>query len=118
MKRVLLLATVVAACAHARTADEYRADTAKLMATKNDEIKACYDKILAAQPKAAGVVTVDFAVEAKTGHLADVRVNKAQTTAPDDVSQCVLAAIPSLAVTPGDRKRGQGTWAWQFNAKE
>lgn len=107
---------MLAACAHARSPQGYEADTATLLATKSPDIKACYDKILATTPSASGRVTVKFAVEAKTGRVTDPRLDSAQTTAPDAVSQCVLAALPALALQPPDRKRGMATWTWDFTA--
>ncbi len=106
----------IAGCASARTPDAYRADTEKAFATKSDEIKSCYDKVLAASPSAGGRVTVKFAVEEKTGKIVNPTVDNSQTTAPEAVSQCVLSAIPAVAITPGDRKRGDATWTWEFTA--
>ena len=116
MRSLYRIAVCLAAagCAHARTPDAYRADTDTALATKADDIKACYNKVLAKTPTAAGRVTVTFAVEAKTGRVTDPKLDSSQTTAPDDVSQCVLAAIPALSITPADPKRGQATWSWEF----
>jgi hypothetical protein len=108
----------VIGCAHARTPDAYRADTEKAFAAKSDDIKTCYDRVLAKTPTASGRVTVTFAVEEKTGHVTAAKLDSSQTTAPDDVSQCVLAIFPSVTLTPADPKRGQGTWWWDFTAKQ
>jgi hypothetical protein len=110
------LACLAVACAHARTADEYRADTQKLLASKDGEIKACYDKILETKPDAAGLVTFDFAVEAKTGRITDIKSDREHTTAPTMVAHCVSEALKTLALEKGDKKRGQASWSWQFNA--
>ncbi len=114
--RSFTIAVALAGCAHARTADEYRADTDKVLATKNDDLKACYDKVLATTPTAQGSVTVTFAVEEKSGRITGEQVDAAKTTAPDTVQACVLQILPALAITPADRKRGQATWTWQFTA--
>jgi hypothetical protein len=103
-----------AGCAHARTPDAYRADTGTALATKASDITACYNRVLAKTPTAAGHVTVTFAVEENTGRIADPKLDSSLTTAPDDLSQCVLAAIPALSITPADPKRGQATWSWDF----
>lgn len=112
----LTLALVIAGCAHARTADQYRADTDKVLAAKTDDLKACYDKVLAMAPTAQGSVTVTFAVEEKTGRITNPMVDAAKTTAPDAVQACVLGVLPALVISPGDGKRGQATWTWQFAA--
>jgi hypothetical protein len=108
------VALVLAGCAHARTSDEYAADTQKSLADKAPEIEACYNRVLATTPTAAGRVTVSFVVEADSGHFDQGRVDAAQTTAPQEVSECVLAAIPAVAISPPDRKQGQASWVWEF----
>lgn len=110
------LCVAIAGCAHARTPDAYRTDTEHALAAKHDDIKACYDKVLATTPTASGRVTVGFAIEAKTGRITDPRLDSSQTTAPDPVSQCVLTALPTITLAPGDPKRGQATWSWEFQA--
>lgn len=114
--RTLTIAAALAGCAHARTADEYRADTDKVLATKSDDLKTCYDKALATNPAAQGSVTVTFAVEEKTGHITDAKVDTTKTTAPPVVQSCVLDVLPAVSITPADRKRGEATWTWQFTA--
>ena len=114
--RALALAAAIAfaGCAHGRTADTYRADTGTVLATKDADLKACYDHVLQTQPAAAGRVTVTFSVAPKTGALQQAAVDAASTTAPEAVSQCVLAALQSLAISPPDRNRGAVTWSWDF----
>jgi hypothetical protein len=102
-----------AACAHARTAAEYSTDTSAALSQKDSDIKACYDKVLAGTPKAAGTVSVTFAVEPKTGKIVDAKLDT-QSTAPAPVGQCVLDAIQTASISPGDRNRGEATWAWTF----
>ena len=115
MSRFILLVSL-AACAHARTPEAYRADTAALLASREGEIAACYERALQLFPDALGHVVVHFEVEARTGHLVDPGVDPMQTTAPDIVNQCVLQLLPQLYLTPGDRNRGRATWAWDFVA--
>jgi hypothetical protein len=107
-------ALALVACAHARTPAQYSADTGAAFASKDSDIQACYDKVLASAPQAAGKVSVTFAVEPKTGKVVDAKLDAAQTTAPQPVGQCVLDAIQTASITPGDRNRGQATWAWTF----
>ncbi len=108
----MLLAT---GCSFAvRSPDMYRDDTAKVLATKNEEIKACYDGAVKAQPGAAGKVTVKFNVERTTGKFTDVTVDKANTTAPDPLPECVTKAIAGLTLAPGDQQKGDATFAYDF----
>ncbi|HSN29079.1 MAG TPA: hypothetical protein VLT45_22480 [Kofleriaceae bacterium] len=117
MKHLALAAVAFAACAHARTPDAYRADTAALLAAHEPEIQACYQRALDEFPDARGHVVVHFEVEPKTGHLMNAGVDTAKTTAPDVVNQCVLHEIPQLYLSPGDRNRGSATWSWDFVAR-
>jgi hypothetical protein len=112
--KTAMSALVLCACAHARTADEYRDATASALATQEAGIKSCYDQLLATTPTAAGRVTVRFSIAEKTGRVTDAKLDAAQTTAPEAIGHCVLAAIPAVAITPGDRKRGEATWSWNF----
>jgi len=118
MKTQELLAAfaLLAGCAHARSAEQYRADTEAALAGRSADLKSCYDQVLATKPTAAGRVTVKLAVAAKTGKIEDVQLDPSQTTAPDELSKCVLAAVPAASLQPGDRKRGEATWSWDFTA--
>jgi hypothetical protein len=113
MKTTLLLVASLAlgACSFAaRSPEMYRDDTAKALATKNGEIQACYDGVLKGNPGAAGKVTVKFDVETESGKISHVTVDKAQTTAPDPVADCVMRSIDGLTLNPPDARKGEGTW--------
>jgi len=114
--RISFVACALAACAHTRTADEYRADTARAFTARGGDIKTCYDHVLATKREASGLVTVRFAVAEKTGKITDVALDKSQTTAPDDLSQCVLGLLSSVTLAPADPNRGIATWSWSFSA--
>ena len=118
MSRMMLLTGCMAlvACAHARSADQYRTDMSAALASRDADIKTCYDQVLAKNAAAAGHVTVRFAVQAKTGHITDVQVDNTQTTAPPEVGQCVAAALPAVTLSPADPKQGNATWSWDFQA--
>jgi hypothetical protein len=110
------LATVAGCSFAARSPEMYRDDVAAALAPKNAEIQACYDAVLKATPGAAGKVTVTFDVVEDTGQISNVAVDKAQTTAPDAVSGCVLKSINGLTINPPDARLGQGTWVYEFTA--
>ncbi len=116
---VLLFATAASAmgCSFAlRSPDMYRDDTAKVLATKNEEIKACYDGAVKTTPGAAGKVTVKFKVEKETGKFMELAVDKANTTASDAIATCVTTAIANLSLTPGDKNMGDATFSYEFTA--
>ena len=119
MKSTLLLATSLAlgACSFAaRSPEMYRDDTGKALATKQNDIRACYDAVLKSNPTAAGVVAVRFDVDTEQGRISHVTVDKTKTTAPDPVSECVTRSIDGLTLAPPDARRGEGTWVYEFQA--
>jgi hypothetical protein len=120
MKNVLLIAgtaVLVSGCGFAaRSPEMYRDDTKAVLDTKSNDIRACYDGVLKATPGAAGKVTVKFEVETEQGKIVNVAVDKANTTAPDPVAECVTKSISGLGLTPPDKRVGQATFVWEFSA--
>jgi len=122
MKTVLLIAAsavvaTVSGCGFAaRSPDMYRDDTKAVLETKSNDIRACYDGVLASTPGASGKVTVKFDVETEHGKITAVTVDKANTTAPDAVADCVTKSIAGLGLTPPDARLGQATFTWEFAA--
>jgi len=125
MKTTILLSLTLAALAGcsvaARSPEMYRDDTGKVLATKSDDIRACYDGVLKGTPGAAGKVTVKFDVpkdgEQNAGKISNVQVDAAGTTAPAPVADCVTKTITGAGpLAPPDQRLGQGSWAWDFNA--
>jgi len=119
MKTFLLIAVVasVSGCGFAaRSPDMYRDDTKAVLETKSNDIRACYDGVLASTPGVGGKVTVKFNVENEQGKITAVTVDKANTTAPDAVADCVTKSIAGLGLTPPDARVGQATFTWEFAA--
>jgi hypothetical protein len=98
----------------ARGEDQYRTDTRAVLETKSPDIKACYDQALAANQSLSGQVVVNFTVEKKTGKIANPAVDANQSTAPESLQNCVLAALDGLQLTPEDRRDGKATFTWTF----
>jgi len=99
----------------ARSPEMYRDDTAKLLETKNNDIRACYDNVLKTTPGAGGKVTVKFDVAEETGTIQNVVVDKPSTTAPDPVADCVKNGLTGLTLTPGDARLGQASFVYEFS---
>ena len=119
MKTILLFAvvTTVSGCGFAaRSPDMYRDDTKAQLDTKSNDIRACYDGVLASTPGVGGKVTVKFNVENELGKITAVTVDTANTTAPDAVADCVTKSITGLGLTPPDARLGQATFTWEFAA--
>jgi hypothetical protein len=122
MKTTLLVSASIAAlsslvgCGFTRTPEAYRDDTKAVLEKRNDDIRACYDAVLKASPGVAGTATVKFDVQEDTGKLANVSVDKANSTVPDPVADCVTKTIAGLAIAPPDAHKGEGTWVYQFAA--
>jgi len=113
---LLALAVSAVGCGYKRTPEMYRDDTEKLLATRNVEIKACYDGILKADQKAAGTVTLRFDVQQDTGKLANMRVDEAASTAPPPVRDCVTQALQGLVLQKPDANLGKATFMYEFQA--
>ncbi len=109
--------TTTAACSfHQRAPQDYRDDTRALLETRSAQIRQCYDDALVEQPGAAGTVAVKFTVQKDTGQIVDVQVDPAGTTAPPQLSQCVMQAVNGLALTPADNRDGLATFIYEFQA--
>ncbi len=107
---LLALSAASAGCGGAvRTADPYRDDVAKVLATKNGDVKACYDNVLKDKKDLAGKVTVKFTVEMKTGAFKDVK-----TDGPAELGTCVSSAMTGLVLDPGDVNNGDATFVYEF----
>ncbi len=112
---LLALAVGAVGCSFAaRDANMYAQDTQKVLESRNDAIKTCYDQTLKTDAKVAGTVTVKFTVKADTGELSDVKVDAAGTTAPEALSQCVLTSLQGLKLAPPDDQEGLATYTWNF----
>jgi len=109
-----LASLFVSGCAY-RDAKMWQDDTAKVLKTKEGDIRSCYDGVLKGSPGTGGKVTLKWEVDTDGGKITKVEVDKANTTAPEPVQQCVTNAITGLVISPPDRRVGQGTWVWEFN---
>lgn len=103
---------------YARSQQDYRDDTTKLLATKNAELDGCYDTVLKTTPGVKGKVTVQFTVEEKTGKIADVKPDAARTNAPQPLVDCVVNAINGLVLNPADQRKGLATFEYDFAQKK
>jgi hypothetical protein len=100
----------------ARSPETFRDDTSKILATKNDAIRACYDGVLKSAPNAEGRVTIKFEVETEQGKVSNVTVDNGNSTAPASVTDCVTKNIDGLTLVPPDSRKGQATWVYDFTA--
>lgn len=98
----------------ARGPDQYRDDTAALLDQKSGDIKACYDGALKSNKSLQGNVRVKFLVEAETGIIKNAAVDPAGTTAPQELTDCVVNSIQGLALDPADARDGDATFVWEF----
>jgi hypothetical protein len=119
MKTSILLASLalMTGCGFAaRSPEMYRDDTKAVLEKKNGDIHACYDGVLKATPGVGGKVTVKFDVETEEGKITNVVVDKANTTAPDAVAECVAKTIGGLAIKPPDARKGEASFVYEFQA--
>jgi hypothetical protein len=97
-----------------RGLEAYRADTQKLLETRNVALKSCYDDALRSNAKLTGTVTIRFVVEKQTGAIRSASVDGAGTSAPNVLGECVLQAMNGLKLEPADRNEGQATFVYEF----
>ncbi|HET7505034.1 MAG TPA: AgmX/PglI C-terminal domain-containing protein [Kofleriaceae bacterium] len=110
-----ILAASAAACSGtARGLEAYRADTGKLLDTRNPQLERCYNDALKTDATLAGTVTVQFIVEKQTGAIANARVLADKTTAPPALGDCVVRALDGLVLAPPDRNEGRATFVYEF----
>lgn len=108
------LCALAAGCGTARDVDAYRSDTEKLLQTRGNQVKSCYDEALKTDRTLAGTVAVSFVVEKDTGAISKPTIDQAKTTAPPTLGQCVLHAVEGLKLDPGDRNEGHATFVYDF----
>lgn len=113
----LLLTAFLGGCQfYARSPEDYAKETEGLLATKSEDIKSCYDKVLKKDKDAAGVVAINFKVEKKTGNVIEPTVDDAKTTAPKALSKCVIKAMEGLTLDPPDQRDGMASFEYEFKA--
>ena len=98
---------------YARSPEDYRQVTRELVDTRSGDIKDCYDVALQTNETVAGTVVVNFTVEKKTGKIMNPAVDPS-STAPEELTQCVVSAIDGLQLDPPDAREGQATFTWAF----
>jgi hypothetical protein len=117
MKNLILVSVLavssLAGCAY-RSPEMWRDDVSKVLATKQADMKACYDGVLKTTPTAGGKVAIAFEVETEGGKIQNVTVEKAKSTAPDAVQDCVKKNVEGLVISPPDKRLGQGTAEFDF----
>lgn len=111
---LVVLGSFAVGCAY-RSPEMWRDDTNKVLEAKNNDIRTCYDSFLKGSPRAGGKVTVKFEVETEGGKIQNVTVDKAGTTAPPELGECVKKNIEGLVISPPDRRVGQGTYVYEFS---
>jgi hypothetical protein len=112
----LLGALSTTACQfYARGPEDYRKDTRALLETRSSQIDSCFDEVLKKDAKAAGTVVVHFTVAHDTGKVTDPKVLP-ESTAPAPVGECVVKALDGLALDPSDKRDGDATFSWEFQA--
>ncbi len=98
----------------ARGPDAYRQVVRDTLSTRSGQIESCYRSELAKDANAGGRVVVKFDVEPKTGTIAEPAIVDGETTAGAGVRNCVLTSLDGLAIAPPDQRKGEATFAWDF----
>jgi hypothetical protein len=118
MRQLTLLVISVAAMAACagtqRSPAMYRADTQKVLETRTEQIKRCYDGLLEKDAAVSGTVTVRFVVEKKTGTFTKATVEPGKTNAGEPLVLCVLEAMRGLKLDPPDAHEGQAMFSYDL----
>lgn len=124
MRKTIALLSLVAmgaGCSFiARDTETYKNDNRSLLETRTSDVKACYDQALAADPNLKGEVAISYTLEKKTGRLTNITVLADQTTAPEQLQNCVMAALEGLTLDRPDQRDGivqSFTWSFQGQGK-
>jgi hypothetical protein len=109
----------VVGCSFAvRSPAKYREDTRAVIESNRPAIEACYTEALKDEQGLTGRVSIMFSVQPETGIITNTRVDEAQTTAPEQLAQCVVQAVDGLKLAPPDEKEGQATFFFDFVAQQ
>lgn len=122
MRKTIVLLTLAAlgsGCSFiARDTETYKADNRNLLETKTPEVRACYDQALEADPNLKGDVVISYTIEKKTGKLTNMTVLTDQTTAPENLQNCVMSAVEGLEFPRPDQRDGiVQSFTWSFQGK-
>ena len=101
-----------------RSPAKYRDDTRAVIESNRPAIEACYTEALKNKKDLTGRVSIMFSVQPETGKITNTRVDEAQTTAPEQLSQCVVQVVDGLQLAPPDEKEGQATFFFDFVAQQ
>ncbi len=112
---VLGLVLGLAGCSFAaRSPEMYRDDTQAVLQTRDPQIKACYDEALKTNKDLQGRVTVKLMVEHDTGKITNVAADPAGTTAPEQLTKCVVDSLQGLMLDPPDKRDGDASFVYEF----
>jgi len=114
MRLAALLIAATACSGTARNLETYRADTQQALATRDPQLKSCYDDALKSDRMVSGKVTVQFVVAKDTGAFTNASVDPQNTTAPNPLWQFVLRVVDGLKLQPGDKHEGRATFVYDF----
>lgn len=115
-KHLIVCAIALAACGGTkRSTTVYRADTQQLLATRDAQIRECYEKVLVQDATARGTLTVSFTVEKKTGKFVKTAIDPNNSNAPEPIVLCVTNAIEGLQLQPPDKNEGKATFVYALN---
>ncbi|MBX3161357.1 MAG: AgmX/PglI C-terminal domain-containing protein [Deltaproteobacteria bacterium] len=118
MKAAVAITLLLAACGGTvRSSGVYRDDTRKVLATRDGQIKSCYEEALAKDPAAKGSVAVKFTVAKKTGAFSRASVDPGKSSAPEALLACVVGAIEGLVLAPADKRDGVATFTYELSPR-
>ncbi len=86
----------------------------KAIATKKDEIKACYHALLEKNKKASGKVVLRFTIDEAGAVEEAVILN--ETTLPDETARCIADIVKAISFPKPNGGKARITYPWEFTA--
>ena len=118
MKQLALacvVAAILPACSfYARGPNDYRDAVRNVLNGQQSSIEDCYKAAYEKDKTLGGKVVVRFDVEPKTGAISNAKVVEEATDAGPPLQQCVLSSLGGLKLDPPDQRKGEATFAWDF----
>lgn len=110
-----LAGVLLSACSfYARGPSEYRDAVRNVLSERQSGVQDCYKLAYEQNETAGGKVVVKFDVEPKTGVIGNAKIVPEATDAPEVLQQCVLSSLSDLKLDPPDQRKGEATFAWNF----
>lgn len=117
MKRLVLAATLAAACSRTGTGAAVRNDITARMTSAQPAIQQCYADVLQKNRKARGMMVVNFRAAPDSGQFDQISVGHDEPNDPA-LRQCVIAEVGKLKLETPQRASVQIAYPINFQPNQ